>query len=213
MSAPRGILALLLACAATALLVWLQTAHSRALEELLLVTLAMRAKIDCLRAAPAVCVEVDNLIRCRTGPSVCDDWSAGYESVIGFGKAEIAEDAAEKLRGLRALMSKHSGREDWEFSDASIRGTAVVRIRLESLTGKRSPAGGQGRPSPDGCGWVYLMIGRVRSCCPLGVQAAEAAGDLTGTVGSGSRRASRSLLVGSRRASPSLPGWRLIDSR
>jgi nitroimidazol reductase NimA-like FMN-containing flavoprotein (pyridoxamine 5'-phosphate oxidase superfamily) len=99
-------------------------------------------KLDCLRAAPAVCVEVDNFIRLRTGPSACDDWSASYESVIGFGKAEIVEDAAEKLRGLRALMRKHSGREDWEFSDASIRGTAVVRIRLESLTGKRSPAGG-----------------------------------------------------------------------
>ncbi len=97
-------------------------------------------KLDCLRAAPAVCVEVDNLIGVRTGPRACDDWSSAYESVIGFGKAEILEDPAEKLRGLRALMGKYSGREDWEFSDASVRGTAVVRIRLESLTGKRSPA-------------------------------------------------------------------------
>jgi hypothetical protein len=99
-------------------------------------------KLDCLRAAPIVCVEVDNFIRLRTGPRACDDWSSDYESVIGFGTAEIVETAAEKLRGLRALMRKYSGRDNWEFPDASVRGTAVVRIRLESLTGKRSPAGG-----------------------------------------------------------------------
>lgn len=97
-------------------------------------------KLDCLRAAPAVCVEVDSFLTLRAGPIACDDWSSSYESVIGFGAAEIVEDLDARLRGLRALMRKYSGREDWEFSDASVRGTAVVRIRLDSLTGKRSPA-------------------------------------------------------------------------
>ena len=62
--------------------------------------------------------------------------------MIGFGTAEIVEDPDAKLRGLRALLRTYSGREDWEFPDASVRGTAVVCIRLDSLTGKRSPAGG-----------------------------------------------------------------------
>lgn len=97
-------------------------------------------KLDCLRAAPAVCVEVDRLLTLRAGPSACDDWSSHYESVIGFGTAEIMEDPAVKLRGLRVIMGKYSGREDWDFADASVRSTAVVRIRLDSLTGKRSPA-------------------------------------------------------------------------
>ena len=60
--------------------------------------------------------------------------------MIGFGTAEIVEDAAARLHGLRAIMRKYSGRDDWEFSEASVKGTAVVRIRLDSLTGKRSPA-------------------------------------------------------------------------
>lgn len=98
-------------------------------------------KLDCLRAAPGVCVDVDHFLRLRSGPSACDDWSSDYESVIGFGTAEIVEDPADKLRGLLAIMRKHSGREDWEFGDASVRRTAVIRIRLDSLTGKRSPAG------------------------------------------------------------------------
>jgi uncharacterized protein len=99
-------------------------------------------KLDCLRAAAAVCVEVDAFLQLRTGPSACDDWSADFESVIGFGVAEVVEDDAAKRQGLRALMHKYSGRADWEFSDASVKGTAVVRIRLDSLTGKRSPAQG-----------------------------------------------------------------------
>lgn len=97
-------------------------------------------KLDCLRAAPVVCVEVDRFIGLRTGPDACGDWTSAYESVVGFGTAEIVDDAAEKLHGLRVLMRKHSGREDWEFSRSSVKGTVVVRIRLDALTGKRSPA-------------------------------------------------------------------------
>ncbi len=99
-------------------------------------------KLDCLRLASAVCVEVDRFTGLLTGPGACDDWSSTYESVIGFGTAEIVEDHDAKLRGLRALMRKYSGREDWDFRDASVKGTAVVRIHLTSLTGKRSPSRG-----------------------------------------------------------------------
>jgi len=98
-------------------------------------------KLDCLRAAPAVCVEADRFLRLHTGPSACDDWTSHYESVIGFGTAEIVEDTAVKRHGLRAIMRKYSKRDDWEFTDASVEGIAVVRIRLDALTGKRSPAG------------------------------------------------------------------------
>ncbi|MEI6451206.1 MAG: pyridoxamine 5'-phosphate oxidase family protein [Actinomycetes bacterium] len=99
-------------------------------------------KLDCLRAAPAVCVEADRFLRLHTGPSACGDWTSHYESVIGFGTAEIVEDTATKRRGLRAIMRKYSERDDWEFTDASVEGIAVVRIRLDALTGKRSPAAG-----------------------------------------------------------------------
>jgi len=99
-------------------------------------------KLDCLRAAPAVCVEADRFLKLQTGPSACDDWTSHYESVIGFGTAEIVEDADVKLHALRAIMRKYSERDNWEFTDASVKGIAVVRIRLDELTGKRSPAVG-----------------------------------------------------------------------
>jgi nitroimidazol reductase NimA-like FMN-containing flavoprotein (pyridoxamine 5'-phosphate oxidase superfamily) len=99
-------------------------------------------KLDCLRAAPGVCVEADSLIKIHTGPSACDDWTSHYESVIGFGTAEIVEDEAAKLQGLRAIMRKYSGRDDWEFAGPSVKSTVVVRVRLDALTAKRSPADG-----------------------------------------------------------------------
>ncbi|NLG65251.1 MAG: pyridoxamine 5'-phosphate oxidase family protein [Actinobacteria bacterium] len=97
-------------------------------------------KVDCLRADGRVCIEVDHFTSLKTGPSACDDWSSSYESVIGFGRAEIVEDSTEKIRGLKALMRKYSGRDDWSFDGLPT--TAVIRVRLESVTGKRSPIAG-----------------------------------------------------------------------
>ena len=94
-------------------------------------------KLDCIRATPSVCVEIDHFDGIIAGASACGDWSARYESVIAFGTAEIVEDEAEKEHGLRALMRKYSGRDDWEFS--MVPTTAVIRVRMESLSGKRSP--------------------------------------------------------------------------
>lgn len=95
--------------------------------------------LDCLRTNPQVCFEVDHLVGITTGPVACDDWTSHYESIIGFGVAEIVADASLKLRGLTAIMRKYSGRDDWQFSPDEVQKTAVLRLHLETLTGKRSP--------------------------------------------------------------------------
>lgn len=97
-------------------------------------------KLDCLRANPAVCIEADRFIALKVGPSACGTWTSHYESVIGFGSGKIVDDDAEKRAGLTAIMRKYSGRDDWEFDAATFKKTVVVRVTLESLTGKRSPA-------------------------------------------------------------------------
>lgn len=95
-------------------------------------------KMDCLREQPRVCVEVDRLFHVTTGPKACSDWGSVYESVIGFGLAEIVEDVRVKSEGLRALMNKYSGREDWEFAHMSVDSCDVIRITFDTLTGKRA---------------------------------------------------------------------------
>jgi nitroimidazol reductase NimA-like FMN-containing flavoprotein (pyridoxamine 5'-phosphate oxidase superfamily) len=94
-------------------------------------------KLECIRRNPSVCVEVDHFGGIITGSSACGTWTSRYDSVIGFGTAEIVADEAEKDRGLRIIMRKYSGRDDWEFS--MLERTAVIRVRLESLSGKHSP--------------------------------------------------------------------------
>ena len=97
-------------------------------------------KLDCLRASPQVCVEAERFIDLVKGTNACDDWTARYESVIGFGVAEVIEDPEDKLQGLSALMRKYSGRDDWQFDAKAVKSvTTVIRVRLGSLTGKRSP--------------------------------------------------------------------------
>jgi len=97
-------------------------------------------KLRCLSAQPHVCVEVERLDRVTKGPSACGQWTSHYESVIGFGTAHVVADEAERERGLQAIMAKYSGRRDWSFKPEMLAKTVVVRVDLEELTGKRSPA-------------------------------------------------------------------------
>ncbi len=97
-------------------------------------------KLECLRANPEVCIEVDRLIELKGGESACGGWTSCYESVIGFGTAELVDDVATKLQGLGVIMHKYSGRHGWDFAPEMVEKTMVVRVRLRALTGKRSPA-------------------------------------------------------------------------
>ena len=97
-------------------------------------------KLRCLRDQPAVCVEVAHLLRVTKGPTACGDWTSHYESVIGFGTAEVLAGDDERRHGLQRIMAKYSGRGDWDFAPATLAKTTVVRIALTALSGKRSPA-------------------------------------------------------------------------
>jgi uncharacterized protein len=109
-------------------------------DELWLHCAAEGRKLRCLRRHSDVCVLVERVFEVTEGPSACGDWTSHYESVIGFGTAVVVDDEEHRLRGLRAIMGKYSGRQDWQFSAATLAKTVIVRVDLDSLTGKRSPA-------------------------------------------------------------------------
>ena len=60
--------------------------------------------------------------------------------MIGCGAATVVTDEKLRLQGMQAIMGKYSGRRDWQFSPETLAKTVVVRVELDSLTGKRSPA-------------------------------------------------------------------------
>lgn len=59
-----------------------------------------------------------------------------YESVVGRGRIEFIEDGEDKEKALRILM-RHYRREEFSFNAAMIPQTAVLKLTVLSLSGKR----------------------------------------------------------------------------
>jgi nitroimidazol reductase NimA-like FMN-containing flavoprotein (pyridoxamine 5'-phosphate oxidase superfamily) len=100
-------------------------------------------KIDVLRKNPKVCFSVIGKYDLKTGEKACS-WTAKYSSVIGTGKASILEDRVEKEKGLAILMKQYS-EDEYDFSDEKLDGVVVIKVEIETLTGKSSDAGTRGR--------------------------------------------------------------------
>ncbi len=93
-------------------------------------------KIDLIRRNDRVCFEVDVDARVARGDSPCR-WSMKYRSVIGFGRARLLEDDAEKRAGLDAIMAHYGGPEG-PYDGKSLERTCVIEIAIERMTGKQS---------------------------------------------------------------------------
>lgn len=96
-------------------------------------------KMEALRADPRVCFMVDEI-----GPQVLWEQGCGisqvYKSVVCFGKADAVEGHAEKERILKKMVQKYvpSGYDFSPMKSENIEKTAVVRIVIESMSGKEN---------------------------------------------------------------------------
>ena len=93
-------------------------------------------KMECLRKNPKVCFEVDEDIEVVQDPDPCE-WTMKYRSVVGFGTATILEGMEEKRAGLNQVVRQYAGRE-LPFPDQAMATIAVVRIGIDSMTGRRN---------------------------------------------------------------------------
>jgi nitroimidazol reductase NimA-like FMN-containing flavoprotein (pyridoxamine 5'-phosphate oxidase superfamily) len=94
-------------------------------------------KVEALQADSRVCFLVDEV-----GPQVLWEQGCGisqiYKSVVCFGKAEFVEGPIEK-RGILERMVQKYVPSSYLFSpmkDQNVKKTAVVRIVIESMSGK-----------------------------------------------------------------------------
>lgn len=92
-------------------------------------------KIDILKKNPQCCFEVDQFNGIMSNERPCA-WGMRYRSVIGFGRASFISDNEEKKKGLNSIIS-HYGSGICEFSDDDIRNVCVIRIDIDSMTGKK----------------------------------------------------------------------------
>ncbi|MBF0303142.1 MAG: pyridoxamine 5'-phosphate oxidase family protein [Desulfamplus sp.] len=93
-------------------------------------------KIDILQKNQKVCFEFDADIEVKEAERACD-WGMQFKSVIGFGKAVFIEDINDKITALNIIMKQYSDRT-FEFTDNAARGVTVIRIDIQSMTGKIS---------------------------------------------------------------------------
>ncbi|MBT1074965.1 pyridoxamine 5'-phosphate oxidase family protein [Geobacter grbiciae] len=97
-------------------------------------------KMEALQADPRVCFLVDEV-----GPLVLLERSCGisqvYKSVVCFGKAGVVEGSLEKRAILERMVQKYvpSTYPVPPIGDENIENTAIVRIAIESMSGKENP--------------------------------------------------------------------------
>lgn len=94
-------------------------------------------KIDLIKKNPKVCfeIELDHKI-INTG--IPCNWSTTYKSIIGYGTASLLTDIEEKKQSLNFLIDHYSPGTIYDFSKMMIDSVAVIKISIESMTGKQS---------------------------------------------------------------------------
>ena len=95
-------------------------------------------KLDLIRANPKTFVEIDTDEVPISGGDIACKYGASFASVMGSGRASIVEDAAEKIRGLNALMKTQTGRE-FAINEQMAASVAVIRVDVDEFTAKRKP--------------------------------------------------------------------------
>jgi len=93
-------------------------------------------KIDILKKNDRVCIEVDVDSQVVQGQQPCR-WTMKYRSVIGFGRARLVHDEAEKKAALDVIMAQYGG-SGGEYDEKPLRLTTVIEVILERMTGKQS---------------------------------------------------------------------------
>jgi uncharacterized protein len=94
-------------------------------------------KIEMLKKNNYVCFEMDTDHELYGGRKGCD-WGMGFSSVVGYGRISVLEDPDSRLEGLNRIMEHYSGRRDFSYDVNILERTAIMKIEIEEMTGKRN---------------------------------------------------------------------------
>jgi uncharacterized protein len=93
-------------------------------------------KLDVLRKNPKVCFELESEACLVKGERACQ-WSSSYRSIIGWGNAFVLMEEADIKYGLEVVMDHYSP-DQKDFDPRSMGLTAIIRVDVGRMTGKRS---------------------------------------------------------------------------
>ena len=94
-------------------------------------------KIEIIKKNNKVCFEIDLDHDVVITDSACNA-TMKYLSIIGFGIAELINEFEEKQKALNVIMDHYSTKKIHEFSKKMIKRIIIIRIKIESMTGKVS---------------------------------------------------------------------------
>ena len=94
-------------------------------------------KMDILKKNNRICFEITDSIELKSAERACS-FSTKYRSVIGFGSVITVSAPEEKSTGLQVIMKQQTGRNGWSFADKDINNIAVLKITIDSISGKES---------------------------------------------------------------------------
>jgi nitroimidazol reductase NimA-like FMN-containing flavoprotein (pyridoxamine 5'-phosphate oxidase superfamily) len=92
-------------------------------------------KIGIMKRNNKVCFEISADHGVIESGIACD-FEARHRTVIGVGNAVFVDDKEEKIKALDMIVAGLTGKK-FEYPEANLNLTAVVRINIESLKGKK----------------------------------------------------------------------------
>lgn len=96
-------------------------------------------KVSMIKNDPRVAVELEGNHKLVEGTMNAATYSYAYQSLIGFGKAEIVEDLEEKRKALYVLMDHAAkGAAFDEIPESMLKRTGIIKIVLDSYTMKEN---------------------------------------------------------------------------
>lgn len=96
-------------------------------------------KIELIEQAGVASFEADTNVRTVEADQACG-FSSAYQSVMGHGKIEVLRADGDKLHALQALMEHYTGKVEWDIPEKSLARVVAIRLTVEAMTGKASPA-------------------------------------------------------------------------
>ena len=83
--------------------------------------------------------EMDCSHEVKRAEEACE-FSYYYQSVMGKGKIAFVDDPEKKAAALNLIMGQYSRRSDWDFPEAMLQRTAVIRVEVSELSAKENMA-------------------------------------------------------------------------
>ncbi len=96
-------------------------------------------KMEVIRKNNKVCVTVHTDSQLVSGGKGTGCKSTiKFRSVVATGRAKFLEKGDEKKKAMDVIMSQQFGESGFQYTDQGITDMAIIRIDLDSVTGKKS---------------------------------------------------------------------------